>query len=131
MIIDLYYEAAAIFDDNIDALAIAIGSLMAKANKTKDVSRIKDDLMTGGVRLEKYKTYFKAVMLLDGQQVEYYKKLAALRFCAILGELKTIEYMLLTDIELKSVVAKREISNLTKIQQACERIKAHIIAKGG
>jgi hypothetical protein len=72
---ELLSECLEIYNDDIDALTLHLYSLHIKFNKTTSKTVIYDDLLDGGIKLDKYRLFFLKVCESLQSEIESYKKM--------------------------------------------------------
>ena len=77
--IDLLYDALELFNDDYEALTVAIQYFMKVSSKRVDKYRILNDLKVGNeISITKYESYLLKILEFDQDEVEKYKSLSEL-----------------------------------------------------
>lgn len=118
---EAYWNAAEVFDGDVNALAVALGGMLRRAEKKSDLTYVLRELNNG--RLERFKLYFPKVDDLTHEEVSQCKAAAHLRFSGVRGQLEEVEGLSKDSDLMHPTLIRQELANLTAIQKTIRKIK--------
>lgn len=119
-----YWDAAEVFDNDIHALAIALGGMLKKAGKKNDVEYVVRELKEG--RLQKMEKFFPRIDEMSTEDINKCKAHASCRFADELGRLEEVAMQSENNGKMPNRLIKQELVHLNAMQDVIYRIKENL-----
>lgn len=116
-----FYEASSLFNDDVRALAIALGGMLKKAGKKGDVEYVLRELEAG--RLDRFAYLFQKVHDINIEEIEQCKAYAHCRFAKLLGQMEEVEKLSKHTSLLPQRLKAQEIVNINALIESLNNIK--------
>lgn len=119
-----YCSAAEVFDDDIQALAVALGGMLKRAGKKHDVEYVLRELNES--RFKKFEKFFPRIDNMCDEEIEQCKAYAQCRFGKELGRLEEVEKLSARSETMPKRLIEQEVKNIDAMMEALSKIKSNL-----